>query len=110
MDFNRTSFEEAVQKNQAYSARQLDACQDLFEILPDLYFENNVQRGLRDVNGNGVLVGLTNISTVTSKKIINGKTVPVEGELSYRGYRVNDLINGLQNRSQFGFEEIAYLL
>ena len=110
MDFNRTSFEEAVQKNQAYSARQLDACQDLFEILPDLYFENNVQRGLRDVNGNGVLVGLTNISTVTSKKIISGKTVPVEGELSYRGYRVNDLINGLQNRSQFGFEEIAYLL
>jgi len=110
MDFNKTSFEEAVQKNQAYSARQLDACQDLFEILPDLYFENNVQRGLRDVNGNGVLVGLTNISTVTSKKIINGKTVPVEGELSYRGYRVNDLINGLQNRAQFGFEEIAYLL
>jgi citrate synthase len=110
MDLTKITFEDAVQKNLAYSARQLDACQELFEIEPDLYFQNNVQRGLRDVNGNGVLVGLTNISTVTSKRIIDGRTVHIDGELSYRGYRINDLMAGLANRSQFGFEEIAYLL
>ena len=106
----RIPFEDVIVRNDEYSARQLDAHQESFEIEADRYFEYNVQRGLRDVNGNGVLVGLTNISTVTSKKIIDGKTVPVDGELSYRGYNVKDLINGVYGSSHFGFEEVAYLL
>ena len=110
MEQKKITFEDAAVYSRSYAERQIDACQELFEIEPDQYFANNVQRGLRDVNGNGVLVGLTNISTVNSKRIIDGKTVPIEGELFYRGYKINDLIDGLYDRNHFGFEEIAYLL
>lgn len=76
----------------------------------DLYAKYDVKRGLRDVNGKGVLVGLTNISEISSTKIVNGESVPAEGELFYRGYNVQDLVRGLQPDSHFGFEECTYLL
>lgn len=110
MDGRRIPFEDVIKRNDEYSARQLDAYQDSFEIEADRYFEYNVQRGLRDISGNGVLVGLTNISTVNSKRIVDGKVVPIDGELSYRGYDIRDLIKGVASSDHFGFEEVAYLL
>ena len=65
--------------------------------------------GLRDENGNGVLAGLTNISKITSSKIVDGKKVPCDGQLWYRGYRVEDLIGSL-GETELGYEKIAYLL
>ncbi|MDE7436170.1 MAG: citrate/2-methylcitrate synthase [Lachnospiraceae bacterium] len=76
----------------------------------DLYVKYDVKRGLRDVNGKGVLVGLTNISEICSTKVVNGESVPAEGELFYRGYNVQDLVRGLKPDSHFGFEECTYLL
>ena len=77
---------------------------------PQLYDEYGVKRGLRDKNGKGVLAGLTNISDIISSKTENGQSVPCEGELYYRGYDINSLIDGILKDDRFGFEEIAYLL
>ncbi len=76
----------------------------------DLYARYDVKRGLRDLNGKGVLVGLTEISEVCSTKMENGEAVPADGELFYRGYNVKDLIAGMKGESHFGFEECTYLL
>ncbi len=66
--------------------------------------------GLRDINGKGVLTGLTNISKIVSfKEDENGKTVPCDGELWYRGYNVKTLINSI-GKDEFGFEDATYLL
>ena len=59
-----------------------------YSIDPALYAEYDVKRGLRDVNGKGVLVGLTEISDVCATKIVDGIAVPADGELYYRGYNV----------------------
>ncbi len=74
-----------------------------------LFQEYGVNRGLRDVNGNGVLTGLTNISRIDSFKMEDGKKIPCEGRLWYRGYDVRDLIQRIPD-GHFGFERIAYLL
>ena len=85
-----------------------NACREIPKIDNTLYEKYDVKRGLRDSNGNGVVVGLTRISDVRAKKLIDGELVPTEGELFYRGYNVKDLIkNRLGN---FGFEEAVYLL
>ena len=76
----------------------------------ELFKKYDVKRGLRDVNGKGVLTGLTNISIVNATKVIDGKTVPAHGELYYRGYNVKDLITGHSADNHFGFEEVTYLL
>lgn len=78
-------------------------------ISPRLYEEYGVNQGLRDENGKGVLTGLTNISKIVSSKIVNNQMVPCDGELWYRGYRVEELIHHL-GENEFGFEKIAYLL
>lgn len=85
-------------------------CQESANINPVLYTEYNVKRGLRDLNGKGVLVGLTQISDVCSTKEVNGEIVPADGRLFYRGYDVKDLITGIPDGSHFGFEECTYLL
>lgn len=74
-----------------------------------LYDEYGVNRGLRDEKGNGVLTGLTNISKIVSTRVEDGKKIPCEGELWYRGYRVEELINRLAP-DEMGFEKVAYLL
>ncbi len=79
-------------------------------IEPELYAKYDVKRGLRDLNGKGVLTGLTDISTVLATKTVNGENVPCEGKLFYRGYDVTDLVNGFSKENRFGFEEITYLL
>ena len=80
------------------------------KIDPQLYIDNKVNRGLRDLNGKGVLTGLTEISDIISKKVIGGEEVPCEGELYYRGYSVEEIVNGLIKDNRFGFEEVVYLL
>lgn len=76
---------------------------------PELYNKYDVKRGLRDINGNGVLTGLTEISEIKAFDIIDGNKVPCDGKLYYRGYDIEELIKGLNGR-RFGFEEIIYLL
>lgn len=80
------------------------------QIDPDLYIRHDVKRGLRDLNGKGVVAGLTEISTVTAKKTVDGKEVPDEGHLYYRGRSIEDLVQGFAQEQRFGFEEAAYLL
>lgn len=76
----------------------------------DLYSKYDVKRGLRDLDGKGVLTGLTDISTIKQNKIVDGKVVPCDGELYYRGYNVKDIIGGITKDNRFGFEEVVYLL
>ncbi len=77
---------------------------------PGLYGKYDVKRGLRDIDGKGVLTGLTDISTIKQNKLVNGKLVPCDGELYYRGYNVNDIVSGIRRDDRFGFEEVVYLL
>ena len=79
-------------------------------INPELYGVYDVKRGLRDINGNGVLAGLTRISDIRAFTVVNGEKVPTAGELYYRGYRIEDLVQGFLKDRRFGFEETAYLL
>ena len=76
----------------------------------ELFAKYDVKRGLRDLNGKGVLAGHTNISDVRAKEIIDGVEVPAHGRLFYRGYDVKDLVTGFTKDNRFGFEEITYLL
>ncbi len=71
-----------------------------------LYGKYDVKRGLRDMNGKGVLAGLTQVSNVQATKIVDGKEVPCAGSLSYRGYNIKDLTKGFINDRRFGFEEV----
>ena len=92
-----------------YTTRSEAVCRRNDTISPRLYEEYGVKKGLRDENGNGVLAGLTNISKITSSKIADGKKIPCDGQLWYRGYRVEDLIGSL-GETELGYEKIAYLL
>ena len=74
------------------------------------YARYEVKRGLRDVNGEGVRAGLTEISEIRSFEKVNGEKLPIEGELYYRGYKIEDLVDGFLASGEFGFEETSYLL
>ncbi len=76
----------------------------------ELFTKYDVKRGLRDLNGKGVLAGLTNISDVRASKVVDGVQVPTHGRLFYRGYDVKDLVEGFAGENRFGFEEVTYLL
>ncbi len=80
------------------------------EIDPQMYVDFDVKRGLRDVNGKGVLVGVTNISEINSMREIDGERVPIDGELFYRGINVQDIVKKQAFENHFGFEEVSYLL
>lgn len=80
-------------------------------ILPQMYEQYHVFRGLRDINGNGVVTGLTEVSRIKAKeKTPDGEEVPCEGQLYYRGINVRDLVDGFLKDKRFGFEETVYLL
>ena len=87
-----------------------DICRKNNNIDPELYAKYDVKRGLRDVNGKGVLTGLTEIAEVKSYTIDDDEMVPCPGKLYYRGYDIEDLVNGCIDRKRMGFEEVAYLL
>ena len=76
---------------------------------PSLFDQYNIKRGLRDQDGKGVLAGITNISRIDAFEEKDGKKVPCDGKLWYRGYNVYDLIRGLRGK-RYAFEEAAYLL
>lgn len=92
-----------------YAGEKEQLCRKNDNISPRLYDEYGVKKGLRDKDGKGVLAGLTNISKIVSSKIENGQKVFCDGELWYRGYRVEQLIDSL-GTDEMGFEKIAYLL
>lgn len=75
-----------------------------------LYSKYDVKRGLRDINGKGVLAGLTDISEIRSYSEENGVSKPIDGQLFYRGINIIDLVEGCNNENRFGFEEVTYLL
>ncbi len=80
-------------------------------IKPEMYNEHSVKRGLRDLDGKGVVTGLTEISSITSKKVLpDGTEEPCDGVLCYRGYNIRDLVDGFMSEKRFGFEETIYLL
>ena len=97
----------AFEKINEFAADKQKLCVEHDTISDELFREYGVNRGLRDINGKGVLTGLTRISKVVSFKGENGEHVPCDGELWYRGYNINTLIKNLDG---FGFEKTAYLL
>lgn len=93
-----------------YTAKYSKVCIENGNIDSTLFDEYGVKRGLRDKNGEGVLAGLTNISLIKSQEIVDGKRLPCEGRLLYRGYDIIELVKGFEHSKRYGFEEIAYLL
>lgn len=93
-----------------FAKKYSEICRETSAIDRSLYKEHGVKRGLRDENGRGVLTGLTNISKILATKEENGELVPAEGRLYYRGYSINDLVDGFVKDNRFGFEEMTYLL
>ncbi|MEE1153803.1 MAG: citrate/2-methylcitrate synthase [Acutalibacteraceae bacterium] len=86
-------------------------CVENNQIDPAFYGKYDVKRGLRDANGRGVLTGLTEISEVCSfQENSDGTRTPIDGKLFYRGYDVEDIVNGFTSENRYGFEEVIYLL
>ena len=81
-----------------------------YYIDPELNEKFQVKRGLRNIDGSGVIAGLTDIGGVHGFIISEGEKVPAEGKLNYRGIDINDVVAGFQAEKRFGFEEVAYLL
>lgn len=80
-------------------------------IVPEMYSLHDVKRGLRDINGNGVVAGLTEVSCIKAKdKDADGNTIPCKGELYYRGINIKEIVKGFVEEGRFGFEETIYLL
>ncbi len=85
-------------------------CIDNSSIDPELYTKYQVNRGLRDLQGNGVLTGLTEISEVQAYETTGDQKVPCDGKLFYRGISVESLVSGFIEKRRYGFEEATYLL
>lgn len=90
--------------------RLTEVCKENSSLDLSLYGKYDVKRGLRDINGKGVLAGLTQVSNVKATKVVDGQEVPCAGSLSYRGYDIKELTGGFIKDKRFGFEETAYLL
>lgn len=80
------------------------------KIEPELFENYNVKRGLRNPDGTGVMAGLTLICNVHGYLLNEGERMPVEGDLTYRGINVKDLVAGCEQENRFGFEEVIWLL
>lgn len=87
-----------------------DEMKSCIKIDADLFQKLDVKRGLRNEDGTGVLVGLTNIGNVVGYERTAEGLKPIDGQLYYRGYEIQDLAHAIMNEKRFGFEEIAYLL
>jgi len=85
-------------------------CKKSSTIDTSLFEKYNVKRGLRNLEGKGVLAGLTEISDIHATKIVDGKEVPCKGKLYYRGIDVEKIVEGLIEEDRFGYEEVTYLL
>lgn len=98
-----------MKKNEGYLNDYAALCRDADRLEPQMFDRYEVQRGLRDKNGNGVVTGLTNISRIDAFKMVDGVKTPCEGRLWYRGYDCIELVKGFRGKHT-GFEEVAYLL
>ena len=92
------------------SDRLYEGMKQVDAVPAELYARYDVKRGLRNADGSGVLVGLTTISNVHGYNKVDGRVEPDEGDLTYRGYHVSDLVRSSQAEGRFGYEEVAYLL
>lgn len=77
---------------------------------PSLYEKYNVKRGLRNSDGTGVVAGITKICNVHGYVLNEGEVEPIPGQLIYRGYSVNDLVENVEEEDRYGFEETVFLL
>lgn len=93
-----------------YAGEYSKVCVKNNQIDASLFEEYGVKRGLRDKNGKGVLSGITNISLIKASDTKDGRVIPCDGQLFYRGYNIFDLTKGFRQDKRFGFEETAYLL
>lgn len=87
-----------------------DDMKSCIKIDAELFRKLDVKRGLRNEDGTGVLVGLTNIGNVVGYERTPEELRPIEGKLYFRGYEISDLVQADLNEHRFGFEEVAYLL
>ncbi len=87
-----------------------EQCVNKNSIDPELYTKYEVKRGLRDINGKGVLAGLTDVSKIKSYIVEDGEMIPCEGKLYYQGIDVQDIVAGFLKEGRHGFEETIYLL
>jgi citrate synthase len=94
----------------AYAEQMAQKLLEQSVIQRDLYTKYHVKRGLRNEDGSGVLVGLTQISQVIGFKKVDEDVIPVEGELYYRGINIKDLVQGFQKEGRHGFPETIFLL
>ena len=85
-------------------------CRENLAINPELYSKYEVKRGLRDISGQGVLTGLTEVSEIRSHIMVDRDMVPMEGKLYYHGVDIEDIAQGFIKEKRFGFEEVVYLL
>ena len=106
MDFNAAN----LIVKYSHKISQLAKIEQADRIAPELYEEYDVKRGLRDKDGKGVLCGLTEISEVSSRGMVDGRMQPMPGVLCYRGYDIKDLVANCVREKRFGFEETIYLL
>lgn len=93
-----------------FTEKYSEICKKNDSVEKELFTEYGVKRGLRDLNGKGVVTGITNISRIESSEMIDGKSVPAPGKLYYRGYKIEELVKGFMGEGRYGFEEVAYLL
>ena len=90
-----------------------DLCSELSKnsvIDPKLYEKYHVKRGLRNSDGTGVVAGITNICNVHGYLLNEGEVEPIPGQLIYRGYSINDLVENVEAEDRYGYEETAFLL
>ena len=80
-----------------------ELCRANYQIDPELFSKYDVKRGLRDINGKGVCAGLTNVSQIIPGVETDGSTKPGDGQLLFRGYHIQDLVNGFISEKRFGY-------
>ncbi len=103
---NKLGFSDMMPEIEKLAEKAVDG----YRINPKLYTQYDVKRGLRDVNGNGVVAGLTNISTINVLNTGDGMPGNGDGKLYYRGIDVEDIVSGFIKEKRFGFEETVFLL
>lgn len=94
-----------------YIRELADLSDERNHIRPEMYAKYDVKRGLRDLDGKGVVAGLTEVSHIKAKELDeSGREIPCDGELFYRGVNVRSITHGFLSEDRHGFEETAYLL
>lgn len=99
-----------ISADEARKVALYDSFRDTNLIPAELYVGDRVKRGLRNADGTGVLAGITQISNVHGYEMREGRKVPVEGSVTLRGYRLDDLLSDLSPERRYSFEEVCYLL